>query len=567
MNTRTLLNDQAHRLVFLLDPLHPQDVRSTLEAWIKPLRGATLGVWGEKVPVGKLALCLPSPAWEKPKRFQGHAVFVRPIHQDLLSFSDTSLIEEQVDAVLEAHEGETPFYMVVAGLLSRAMAREGESARKMALKYSRQFERQLKNAIAELSEDPALHTLYLENFERFLDLQEELAGAPGVETLTQNLELLARRLDRKKNWRLHFSGAPASEGAGQLFYLGRLQGAPVFLENLAQLESTLDITAAALIAASLTKIVKRWESDQSDIKPGQMVQEAFQALPFPMLLLGGKGEVLQHNTAFVKLNLTPSRVHKLQDIDQVQLKEQSWTVRRTMLSGSQDSRLLFTFLPEKMKGMSTDSTMGGQDLGIITSSIAHELNNPIAGLLVALEMLSMEDFWDDEAREQLNEMRQGTLRCKQLVETFLGFSRMKPMDGEVRDKDLLKNCFEQALNLQRFRMVESGLRVNISHKQKHPFAYSLHAPTATMLAYLVIGDIMTAFHHLKLLERRSARGLVLEAEVFEDADRFQIVLRPQIALKQGLSSKLLHYLLQQEKLQLEVGAEGELMFIHQNVLI
>jgi hypothetical protein len=88
-----------------------------------------------------------------------------------------------------------------------------------------------------------------------------------------------------------------------------------------------------------------------------------------------------------------------------------------------------------------------------------------------------------------------------------------------------------------------------------------------MLAYLVIGDVMTAFHHLKLLERRSARGLVLEAIVYEDADRFQVVLNPQITLKQGLTSKLLHYLLQQEKLLLDVNSEGEMMFTHQNVLI
>ena len=78
---------------------------------------------------------------------------------------------------------------------------------------------------------------------------------------------------------------------------------------------------------------------------------------------------------------------------------------------------------------------------------------------------------------------------------------------------------------------------------------------------------MTAFHHLKLLERRSSKGLLLETVVEEDADRFRIILNPSILIKQGLSSKLLQYLLQQERLSVESNEDGALMFSHQNVLI
>lgn len=567
MNARSFLNDQGHRLVFFVDPGHPQDMRLLLDAWVRPIRGASLASWGTSVPAGKIGVCLPTASWERPRSFKGLAVFVRPIYQDLLSFSDTSASEDRADVVLEAQSGEAPFFDVVAGHLRRALVREAESAKRLALRQQRQFEKQLRTAIAEIAEDPAHHTLYLETMERFLDLLGDLSGAPGPETLTQNLELLARKLDRKKNWVLHFSRTIDFHEEGQLFYLGKLNGVSVFLEYLARPAAALEVTVVAMIASCLTKVVRRWESDLSDVKPGQVVQEAFQVLPFPMLLLGHRGEVLQHNTAFVKMNLAPSRVLKLEDIDQVQLKDQTWTVRKSLLTGATESRTLYTFLPEKIKGLSPESQLGGQDLGIITSSIAHELNNPIAGLLAALELLALEEFWDAEAREQIREMRQGTLRCKQLVETFLGFSRLMPVDGERRDKDLLKSCFEQALNLQRFRMVESGLRVTLTHFQQHPFAYNLHAPTATMLGYLVIGDIMTAFHHLKLLERRSARGLVLDLAVTEDADRFLVTITPHVALKEGLSSKLLHYLLQQEKLQLELTASGELLFSHQNILI
>jgi signal transduction histidine kinase len=567
MNPRLLLQNQAHRLMFVMDSQHPQDVRQTLDEWIKPLRGAQVVEWGATTS-GFIPIWLPAPTrLQTSKRSAGVSVLVRPLHQDLLNSADPQIIEAQVDAVVEAREGEAPFHLVVAGFLSRALAREGEASRKMALRYQKVFERQLRAALKELAIDEALHTSYLENFARFLELQEALVGAPGPETLSQNLELLARRLDRKKNWRLILRSEAREEITGDLFFLGTLRGAPVFLEQLAMDPGPLGVCSAALVASSMRRLVHQWETSEADVTPGHIVQEAFQGLPFPLLFLGEKGEVLQHNTAFVKMNLAPSRVGKLQEFDQVQTRDQNWTVRRATLAGAHGQRVLFTFFPEKPQGLSGGGASGSQDLGIITSSIAHELNNPIAGLLAALELLRMDEHWDEESFAQLTEMKQGALRCKQLIETFLGFSRLKPQEGGVLEKDLLKRCFEQALHLQRFRMVESELRVTITHKQQHPFAYPLHAPTATMLAYLVLGEVMTAFHHLKLLERRSSRGLLLEAVVEEDADRFRIILNPSLSIKQGLNSKLLQYLLQQERLSVESHEDGHLLFSHQNVLI
>jgi signal transduction histidine kinase len=567
MNPLLLLQNQAHRLMFVIDPQHPQDVRQTLDEWIKPLKGAQVGEWGAATN-GYIPIWLPAPArLQAGKKSSGVSVFVRPLHQDLLNSADPQVIEEQVDAVVDARAGEAPFHSVVAGFLSRALAREGEASRTLALRYQKIFERLLRGALRELADDKLLHDSYLENYARFLELQESLVGAPGPETLSQNLELLARRLDRKKNWRLILRSEARGEIKGELFFLGTLRGAPVFLEQLGMDPGPLGVCAAALVASSMRRLVHQWETSDADVTPGHIVQEAFQSLPFPLLFLGEKGEVLQHNTAFVKMNLAPSRVGKLQEFDQVLTRDRSWTVRRVTLAGGQGHRVLYTFFPEKPQGLSSGGASGSQDLGIITSSIAHELNNPIAGLLAALELLRMDEHWDEESFTQLTEMKQGALRCKQLIETFLGFSRIKPQEGGMLEKDLLKRCFEQALHLQRFRMVESELRVTITHRQQHPFAYPLHAPTATMLAYLVLGEVMTAFHHLKLLERRSSKGLLLEAIVEEDADRFRIILNPAISVKQGLNSKLLQYLLQQERLSVEIHEDGALLFSHQNVLI
>ncbi|MBY0516881.1 MAG: hypothetical protein K2P81_08240 [Bacteriovoracaceae bacterium] len=566
MNSKKLLQDQSHRLVFVLDKLHPQDVRVTLEDWIKPLRGAITVDWEQEIPTGLIPIILPTSTRLQKKKSTGTNILVRPIHQDLLTIGDQSQAEEMADAVVEATKGEGPFQDIVAIFLMKALARETEASRKLALRHQRVFEKKVKAAQKEISLKENDLKSFIEIFSQYLDLQEELTGVPSLETIAQNLELLSKKLDRKKNWRLILRADAHLTCEGELFYLGNLKGSPLFLEKISQETSALNICSTSLIVISLTRLVRKWETEEGEVKPGHIVQEAFQALPFPLLLLGEKGEVLQHNTSFVKMNLPPSRVGKLQELDQVQTKEMNWTVRRTSLTSAHGQRALFTFLPDRPKGFKNGSPSGGQELGIITSSIAHELNNPIGGLLVALELLSMDDHWDEESLTQLAEMRQGALRCKQLIETFLGFSRLKTNDAKI-EKDLLKNCFEQALHLQRFRMVESGLRVTISHQQQHPFAYALHAPTATMLAYLVIGEMMTAFHHLKLLENQSARGMQLDIQVQEDADRFKLILKTPLSIKQSLNSKLLQFLLQQERLQLDVELDNSLSFLHQNVLI
>jgi len=178
----------------------------------------------------------------------------------------------------------------------------------------------------------------------------------------------------------------------------------------------------------------------------------------------------------------------------------------------------------------------------------------------------LEDYLSDDELQELQEMKQSTLRCKQLVETFLGFSKVNPILSEKKGQ-LLADCFEQALNLQRFRMIESQLRINLSVKVKHPYSYSLHQPTVTMMAYLVMGEIMTNYHHLRLLENKSSKGQVIDLELLEDADNFQVFLKPKLVLGREFSSKLLSYLMEQEKLSLSIDEDGTLSFSHKIMLI
>lgn len=540
-----------------MDPSHPAEVRDAVEGWVKTLRLGSLGHWNES-PGDGLTIWLPTPErLLTEKKSLTPCVLVRPRNRDLLGLTANPLAEEKSQSVVETDDDGSSFRWVLGHLLSEFFFREGRKWNQVARRQQKAFEKEWREALIKLDYDPA----FMELFARFLDVQQELLVRPSWESLEKDLETLARRLDKKKNWKLvRPQGQGVAEGK-TVFALGDLQGVPLFLEHGTRESGPLGTVAAALLVTSMRRALQRAQ----DVKlgPGALVEEAFLALPHPMLLLGEKGEVLQHNTAFAKLSLAPSKVSRLAEGEEVQLKGQSWSVRRMGLRSGHSTRVLFSFLPgasdKNRSGLATT------ELGIITSSIAHELNNPLAGLLTALDLMMM-DEWDEEGMQQLGEMKQGAIRCKQLVDTFLGFSRPYTDAPKTAGKDYLRQCLEQALHLQRFRMMESGFRLQVSSKQAHPYAYPLHGPSITMVIYLVLGELMTDVQHYKLLERQTARGTLLEGVLWEDADNFQLRFPAGLPRAVGPAGKLLQFLLQQERLNLTVDTHT-LTFQHENVLL
>lgn len=567
MNFKSVLEDHSSLVSIIMDSMHPLEVREAVEDWLKPLRTVQIFPWDESERAQGIKVFLPSSdRLSKGKLKSGRSLFIRPLHKDLLSIGIDQEFENYADAVIEASDNGENFQRLIALWLTEHLRQLGRSQEKIALKNQRLLDKELKVAMKMIAQDEGALGEFMEQFTRFLDVQGELLARPEWELLEKDLETLAKKLDKKKNWRLLKTGTVGdSKKNGVLYHLGYLKGAALFVENLQREETPMDIVSSYLVLYSLRRRLKSWEQDKEATGPGPLVEEAFQNIPLPMLLIGNNDEVLQHNTAFVKLNQTPSNVKKMSDYDQVTIKGQTWSVRKLELQGAEGRRYIFTFLPVS-SSFTGQSVGSGQDLGIITSSIAHELNNPLAGLLTALELMSMDEHWDSESRVLLNEMKEGANRCKQLVETFLGFSRLRADASLGPDKGLVKQVTEQALNLQRFRMVESGLRIQLSYEQKHPYAYPIHAPSLTMAIYLVLGEYMTAIHHLKLLERQAAHGIVIEGVVIEDADSFRLNLKEHLPKPLIISSKLLQYLLQQERLLLE-NSGSEFIFTHQNVLI
>ncbi|NOX20518.1 MAG: GHKL domain-containing protein, partial [Nitrospirae bacterium] len=81
-------------------------------------------------------------------------------------------------------------------------------------------------------------------------------------------------------------------------------------------------------------------------------------------------------------------------------------------------------------------------IGQLVSGVAHELNNPLTGILGYTELLKMK-VKDDSITKELDKIYKAAERCKKIVENLLTFSRQKPPERTYVDiNDLIDSAIE-----------------------------------------------------------------------------------------------------------------------------
>jgi two-component system, NtrC family, sensor kinase len=98
------------------------------------------------------------------------------------------------------------------------------------------------------------------------------------------------------------------------------------------------------------------------------------------------------------------------------------------------------------------------ELGTIGSSIAHEINNPLGGMIAFLQILKMEIPSTDSRYEDIHEMEQACLRCKTIVENLLAFTRQST-SGE-REALRIGDVIDVVTNIMELQTRSMGIRVN-----------------------------------------------------------------------------------------------------------
>ncbi len=99
------------------------------------------------------------------------------------------------------------------------------------------------------------------------------------------------------------------------------------------------------------------------------------------------------------------------------------------------------------------------ELGTIGSSIAHELNNPLGGMLSFLQLILMDVKPGDDLFSEIKGMEQGVLRCRDIVLNLLSFARKHDL-SDVTEIDLF-DVIERAVKLIELQSKSRGITIDI----------------------------------------------------------------------------------------------------------
>ena len=110
-------------------------------------------------------------------------------------------------------------------------------------------------------------------------------------------------------------------------------------------------------------------------------------------------------------------------------------------------------------------------LGTLTSGVAHEINNPLTGIIGYTEMLLMHDK-DATARKYLQKVHDSSIRCKKIVENMLTFSRQTPAQknpesiNDIIDKTIeLHEYWLRSTNIEIIKKYDKVPYINIDRQQ------------------------------------------------------------------------------------------------------
>ncbi len=104
------------------------------------------------------------------------------------------------------------------------------------------------------------------------------------------------------------------------------------------------------------------------------------------------------------------------------------------------------------------------ELGTISSSIAHELNNPLGGMINFIQLIKMDLPAQDPLRPDVDEMEKAALRCKDIVKNLLSFSRTAK-ESEVHDIPLV-DVIKRAIMITELRTRSLGIRIQFPDSEE-----------------------------------------------------------------------------------------------------
>lgn len=160
------------------------------------------------------------------------------------------------------------------------------------------------------------------------------------------------------------------------------------------------------------------------------------------------------------------------------------------------------------------------EMGTIGSSIAHELNNPLGGILSFTQLIKMDMKPDNPLYPDILEMEAGVQRCKEIVQNLLGFTRNPNADqeGDIN----LQEVAQRALKIVELQTKSLGVEVKIHVPPTDVFIRG----HLNLLAQALKNVLQNAIDHIidKSRQEKGFRG-ILDIEISRDDQSAYLVIK------------------------------------------
>ena len=296
-------------------------------------------------------------------------------------------------------------------------------------------------------------------------------------------------------------------------------------------------------AKFLVLLIDLISQEIAELEEDSLLINLLEAIPHPFVVVSKFKEMIFSNKKFLSLNLSLSQV--LRSERTIQVNNNLYQVAHNQFEYDDEKYEIYIFVQQSFNSQDVNLY---NDLGVICSSLAHELKNPLAGILAALNVLEITDDFADEAYDYIDKMKDSTLRAKRLVETFLGFSKFD-MKGSENDSLCVfcESAYRQATQLIKERIIETGTEINFAYKSHNHFQHQFNESVFLMVFYLLFSENLTHYQHTKLVKKMDS---TLSISCNEYQDYLKISVSPVIF--DISNEKLVNHMLAMQGLKIDM---------------